>query len=220
MEVRKRDKTVEKFDFSKIENAVRSAFTDNGCETPESVLKCLRDRYDETLDKIVDVEEIQDSVEDCLMDINPKIAKAYIIYRYEHKIIRENKDKLFREISKKLKAEDVQNQNANVDEYSFGGRLGEVTRIVTKDYALKNCMTRKARRNHENNEIYIHDLDNYAVGTHNCLTIPFDHLLRDGFNVRQTDVRPANSVDTAMQLVAVIMQLQSLQQFGRLKPAC
>lgn len=49
---------------------------------------------------------------------------------------------------------------------------------------------------------------------HNCLSIPFDKLLAEGFNTRQTDVRPANSINTAFQLVAVIFQLQSLQQFG------
>lgn len=42
-----------------------------------------------------------------------------------------------------------------------------------------------------------------------------DDLLKKGFNTRQTDVRPANSVNTAFQLVAVIFQLQSLNQFGR-----
>jgi ribonucleoside-triphosphate reductase len=71
-----------------------------------------------------------------------------------------------------------------------------------------------SRENHLNNEIYIHDLDSYAVGMHNCLTIPFDKLLKEGFNTRQTDVRPARSINTAFQLVAVLFQLQSLQQFG------
>jgi ribonucleoside-triphosphate reductase len=52
------------------------------------------------------------------------------------------------------------------------------------------------------------------------MSIPFDDLLANGFNTRQTDVRPANSVNTAFQLIAVIMQLQSLQEFGRLKAAC
>jgi ribonucleoside-triphosphate reductase len=46
------------------------------------------------------------------------------------------------------------------------------------------------------------------------MSIPFDDLLANGFNTRQTDVRPANSVNTAFQLIAVIMQLQSLQEFG------
>jgi ribonucleoside-triphosphate reductase len=54
-----------------------------------------------------------------------------------------------------------------------------------------------ARNNHVNNEIYIHDLDHYYLGDHNCLSIPFDDLLANGFNTRQTDVRPAGSVNTA-----------------------
>lgn len=59
-----------------------------------------------------------------------------------------------------------------------------------------------------------------GIITGNCLSIPFDDLLAKGFNTRQTDIRPANSVNTAFQLVAVIFQLQSLQQFGRLNTAC
>ena len=46
------------------------------------------------------------------------------------------------------------------------------------------------------------------------MSIPFDDLLAKGFKTKQTDVRPAQSINTAMQLIAVIFQLQSLQQFG------
>ena len=58
------------------------------------------------------------------------------------------------------------------------------------------------------------DLDSYAVGMHNCLSIPFDDLLKNGFVTRQVDIRPARSINTALQLIAVIFQIQSLQQFG------
>lgn len=51
-------------------------------------------------------------------------------------------------------------------------------------------------------------------GNHNCLSVPFDDLLAKGFNTRQVDIRPANSINTAFQLLAVIFQIQSLQQFG------
>ena len=88
--------------------------------------------------------------------------------------------------------------------------MGEATSVMTKEYALKNLISPKFAYNHINNRIYIHDLDSYAVGMHNCLSIPFDDLLAKGFKTRQTDVRPAGSLDTAMQLVAVIFQLQSL----------
>lgn len=230
MLVRKRDNTLEKFHFGKIEKAIESAFdsckkhienTKTGSfedikkNAVENIIACLNNVYNEESDSTVDVEEIQDNVERCLMSSDYQyVAKSYIIYRYIHKLVRDNQSKLTKSLKKKLLAEDVQNQNANVDEYSFGGRMGEASRLVTKKYALDFCMSRKARRNHENNEIYIHDLDSYAVGMTNCLTSPLDDLLNNGFNTRQTDVRPANSLNTAFQLVAVIFQLQSLQQFG------
>lgn len=163
----------------------------------------------------VDVEQIQDWVEEYLMRSERKdVAKAYIRFRYKKEVARDVKDDFIRGIEEKLTAKNVQNQNANVDERSFGGRMGEATSYMTKDYALKYLVSNKARKHHLENRIYIHDLDHYAVGSHNCLSIPFDDLLANGFNTRQTDVRPANSVNTAFQLVAVIFQLQSLQQFG------
>ena len=142
------------------------------------------------------------------------VAKAYIRYRYKKEVAREIKSDFFDAIGEKLEAKNVQNQNANIDEYSFGGRLGEAAGVMTKQYALDNLISPKAKANHLNNRIYIHDLDAYATGMHNCLSVPFDKLLAEGFNTRQVDVRPANSVNTAMQLVAVIFQIQSLQQFG------
>ena len=142
------------------------------------------------------------------------VAKAYIKYREMRTKERNWNNEMMRAAEKKLTGAKIDNQNANVDERSFGGRRGEFDSVISRQYALDNCMSKMARENHLNNEIYIHDLDAYAVGMHNCLSIPFDDLLAKGFNTRQTDVRPANSVNTAMQLVAVLFQLQSLQQFG------
>lgn len=161
------------------------------------------------------VEYIADQVEKKLVKYNAyEVAKEYITYRYLHSMARSKYDDLMDAIRIKLGAQDVQNQNANVDEHSFGGRVGEMANLINKQFALDYLLSDMARNNHLNNEIYEHDLDAYAVGSHNCMSIPFDHLLADGFNTRQTDVRPAGSANTAFQLVAVIFQLQSLQQFG------
>ena len=162
----------------------------------------------------ISVEEIQDKVEEFLMKYDPKTARKYVRYRYRKEVIREQRDDFYLRLKDKIEATNVQNQNANVDEYSFGGRKGETDSAIMKEYALNYCVSDMARENHEGNMIYIHDLDAYAVGMHNCLTIPFDDLLAKGFNTRQTDVRPARSINTAFQLIAVIFQLQSLQQFG------
>ena len=161
-------------------------------------------------EKPLSVEDIQNMVETKIQEAGAyHVAKHYIKYRYEREMARNEKA-----LMEKLTASNVQNQNANVDEHSFGGRMGETLSLVAKKYALEHIVSKKSARNHNNNEIYIHDLDSYAVGMHNCLSLPFDKLLTEGFNTRQCDVRPAGSINTAMQLVAVIFQLQSLQQFG------
>ena len=217
----KRDGSVVEFDKSKIERAVLAAFEDvdgkisQYAETKATNIAEYVEEQAEASDHELNVEEIQDLVENGLMSCKRKdVARAYIQYRYERNRVREHNTQFMQEVARKLDASDVQNQNANVDEHSFGGRMGEANRALTKKFALDYCMSEMSRNNHLNNYIYIHDLDSYAVGMHNCLTIPFDDILAKGFNTRQTDVRPANSVNTAFQLVAVIFQLQSLQQFG------
>ena len=217
----KRDGRKKKFDKFKIVDAVLAAFKSvDGTITEYAEIKAgniadyIQD-YAENSDHELTIEEIQDLVEKGLSSTKRKdVAKEYILYRNERTRKRNKNSALVRNIGEKLKASNVENQNANVDELSFGGRRGEAAGVLMKQYALDYCMSEMARNNHLDNIIYTHDLDSYAVGMHNCLTVPFDDLLANGFNTRQTDVRPANSVNTAFQLVAVIFQLQSLQQFG------
>ena len=212
--IRKRDGRIEPFSRKKIIDAITPAMKRAGQDEPDTVER-IAEEIENSPGDILDVEQIQNMVELKLMKTSLKpTAKEYIIYRNDRSRIRNNKTELMRRVRAKLLANNVENQNANVDEKSFGGRIGAVSSEVMKQYALDECMSEMSRNNHLNNEIYIHDLDHYAIGDHNCLSIPFDDLLANGFNTRQTDVRPANSVNTAFQLVAVIFQLQSLQQFG------
>lgn len=217
----KRDGSQVLYNKDKIYEAINAAneeciLKEEGHLTLESLYDALEDIDSRCNDHVSDigVEEIQNIVERVLMSYEPDVARAYIRYRYMKEVAREYKADFFEAIGEKLAAKNVANQNANVDEHSFGGRVGEASDAMMKEYALNFCMSKMARENHLNNQIYIHDLSAYAVGMHNCLTVPFDHLLEKGFNTRQVDIRPANSVDTAFQLVAVIFQLQSLMQFG------
>lgn len=214
----KRDGRESAFNPINIRLAISKAFAEvdgDVTNNSEVIINRITNQIAEMNNEKMSVEEIQDIVETKLMQSSRKdVAKAYILYRNERTKVREKNSKLVQDMSEKLLAKNVQNQNANVDEKSFGGRVGEASDSVMKKYALDYCMSEMAKNNHLNNEIYIHDLNSYAVGMHNCLSIPFDKLLANGFNTRQTDVRPANSVNTAFQLVAVIFQLQSLQQFG------
>ena len=221
IQVRKRDGSLVPFDLSKIKNAIlKDLKAINHAGNIDDIATHYANRVDGLCrekflgeGEVFDIENIQDTVVQVLASEGEvRAVIAYCEYRYQHKLERDQRIKQTYE--EKLMAKNVVNQNANIDEYSGGGRSGEAANVYEKQYALEHCMSKLARTNHDNNEVYIHDLNKYAIGCHNCLSIPFDNLLSKGFHTRQGDVRPAGSLNTAMQLVAVIFQLQSLNQFG------
>ena len=219
MQIEKRDGTLVPYDNNKIILAIEKAMNEvDGMIYEHDTAKDIAYEIEKKIKSNsvpVSVEVIQDWVEDYLMRSERRdVARAYIRYRYKKEVARHQSNEFIEAIREKLEGKDIRNQNANVDERSFGGRQGEASSLVNKKLALDYLVSETTRKNHLENMIYIHDLDSYYVGSHNCLSIPFDDLLANGFNTRQTDVRPAGSVNTAFQLVAVIFQIQSLQQFG------
>lgn len=167
-QIRKRDGRIEPFSRQKIIDAITSAMKRAG-QDDNAAVERIADEIANSPGDILDVEQIQNMVEMKLMKTSLKpTAKEYIIYRNDRSRIRNSKTELMRRVREKLLANNVENQNANVDEKSFGGRIGSVSSEVMKQYALDECMSEMARNNHLNNEIYIHDLDHYAIGDHNC----------------------------------------------------
>ncbi len=219
MQIQKRDGTYQDFDREKIINAILKAFKEIDGDVIDYAItksKKIADFIEnKAKDAVMSIDEIQEMLENGLMSTKRRdVARAYIEYRHDRDQVRRWKNDMMAAMEQKLNGSNIENSNANMDENSFGGRKGEATNIMLKQYALDNCMSKKSKNLHLSNHIYIHDLDNYALGTHNCLTLPVDKLLAEGFNTRQTDIRPANSVNTAFQLLAVLFQLQSLMQFG------
>ncbi len=213
-EVIKRDGQVVPFNKEKIRTAVFKAMDEVGYKQKELV-DCIIYPIEKMSQERLSVEEIQDEVETLLIQCKMvEVAKAYIRYRYKRNEERAKDAEIMKRVQEKLDGKTIENSNANMDEASAGGKVGSVAETILKQHALDYCMSKMARENHLNNQIYIHDLSSYSVGLHNCLTMPLDDLLAKGFKVRQTDIRPANSVNTAMQLVAVLFQVQSLNQFG------
>lgn len=220
MKVKKRDGKVQGFDLNKPIHALEKVYK-NGVkkEVPDGLIskftESIRAWLETMKEDVVDIETVQDFLRDFLMSVGEnEAAEQFIIYREERSRYRESNTKLAKNIATKLYAKNVVNQNANLDENSFSGRIGEAGAVVCKDFALKNSMSKMARKNHEGNMIYQHDLDKFVSGMHNCLTDPVDILLEHGITLKQCDIRPANSLNTAFQLIAVNFQVQSLEQFG------
>ena len=222
MEVKKRNGDIENFDPTTIFRSISKANRNKNVPTDK---KIDEDKITKVVDyvvkkvkqlnlNVVETKKIATIVEDGLMNRNCyDIAREYILHRKKQEDERLMQTELMLEVKEKLLAENVLNQNANMDEHSFGGRKGEASSEVMKKFALL-MMNPKWAKNHETNKIYQHDMDSYYLGMHNCLSLPLDDMLANDIDVRQTGIRPAGCISTAMQLVAVYFQIQSLQQFG------
>lgn len=160
MKVIKRDGTPQEYSFIKVADAITKAFTSVNQEVPEKFLEQVKDAVEKVIIKNngegTPIEEIQDVIQKELIKRNKyEVVESFINYRRKREEIREQKSDLMKQINDKLSAKNVQNQNANLDEASFGGRLGETAGAVAKNLALKT-MSKMARKNHEENMIYIH----------------------------------------------------------------
>lgn len=87
LKVVKRDRSIEDFNVQKVVNAVQKAFASVGCGLPEYLNTMIPALFEEG--DVIGVEDIQDRVERLLMGMNPKVAKAYILYREKAKKARE-----------------------------------------------------------------------------------------------------------------------------------
>jgi ribonucleoside-triphosphate reductase len=147
MYVIKRDGSRVFYDPQKVIDAINKAFIEvDGIlyetDTAEDIALEI-EKMIEKSNSDISVETIQNCIEDFLMRSERRdVARAYIRFRYKREIAREQKDIFFKAISEKLQAKNVQNQNANVDEHSFGGRMGEATDVMTKQYALDYCLSK------------------------------------------------------------------------------
>lgn len=109
---------------------------------------------------------------------------------------------------------EVLRENANLNGESFSGKMSKLGSEYAKWYANHFVMPGRVVQAIQDNIVYVHDLDQYAIGTTNCIFIPFDKLLREGFNTGNGSVRPPTSIMTAMALVAIIFQSQQNSQYG------
>lgn len=215
MKVIKRNGTFVEFDKTKIYNAIIKAMMDTKVGKDEKLAENIATKIEINYDPPKSVEEIQNLVEEYLMlSSRPDAARSYIRYRYKREIERERIKRNSEKITPIIKCENVENSNANIDEYSFSGRNNRASSLIMKEYALNELMDKDVAEAHRKGILYTHDISEYAVGSHNCLNTDIAKLLQNGFVTRNGDVRPANSLSTACQLIAVILQAQSQVQFG------
>jgi anaerobic ribonucleoside-triphosphate reductase len=109
---------------------------------------------------IFEIEKIQDAIEMALMQLEPGVAKRFIVYREKRKNIREsNGFDVSSIISNYLDESDWRvKENANVN-YSLGGLILHNSGSMSSNYWLNEIYTEKIRNAHINGDLHIHDLN-------------------------------------------------------------
>ncbi|HOD73148.1 MAG TPA: anaerobic ribonucleoside-triphosphate reductase, partial [Candidatus Bipolaricaulis anaerobius] len=215
-QVRKRDGSVVPFEREKIASAIGRALGEVGrgdadlaAQLAARVEQMLSGRFGPLFGP-PHVEEIQDAVEEVLMAAGlPDAARAYIVYRHQHKQLREIKELVDPElVGSYLNGQDWRvRENSNMA-FSLQGLNVFLTEKIIGQYWLTKVYPEPIRRAHVEGDFHIHDLG--TLGPY-CVGWDLADLLRLGFRGARGKVesRPPKHFRVAlMQAVNFLYTLQ------------
>ena len=187
MEIYKRNGQKVLFDKTKIVHSVMAAYKSVGEDfdikedaalNEHFSLKNLNDWCVKELDILIpSVEDIQDRVEKYLMKTNPKVAKAYILYREQRKQTRFITERInymeeYSQSHDNAATSSETDANANVTMKNVANLEGEV-------YKVTNRLIQRARMKSKLNELYPElakqyeaDLNHHIIYTHDEASTP------------------------------------------------
>lgn len=159
------------------------------------------------------IEQIQDEVERTLINAKyVKTARAYIIYREQHRVMREDKRTVVDVVSSvdEYLSQNDWRVNANANQgYSLGGMILNVSGKVTANYWLSHVYPAEIGQAHRTAAIHIHDLDMLSGY---CAGWSLRTLLMEGLNgvPGKVEASPAAHMSSAVgQIVNFLGTLQN-----------
>jgi ribonucleoside-triphosphate reductase len=221
MIITKRNGTEVPFDINKIDNAITKA----ALEVDEShrlssddihyIAQQIQKRCN-TLDRAVNVEEIQDMVEEKLIQYNAaEIARKYIKYRYKHELIRKANTtdatilSLIENVNEEVKQENA-NKNPTINSTQRDYMAGE----VSKDISRRILLPKDVVEAHDSGKIHFHDMDYFSQHMHNCCLINLEDMLQNGTVISGTLIEKPHSFSTACNITTQIVAQVASNQYG------
>ncbi len=214
--IKKREGSIVDYDENKITEVIFKAAVAVGGSNKE-IAKFLASRVTKRLQDIhIDmptVEQVQDLVEKVLIENgHAKTAKAFILYREQHRKLRESKN-LLMDIDKTMheyldKLDWRVNENSNVG-FSLGGLILYISGKVTANFWLNNVYPQEISEAHINADYHIHDLSMFSAY---CAGWSLRMLLMEGFGgvTGQLKTVPPKHFDTVVgQMVNFLGTLQN-----------
>lgn len=184
--VTKRDGLVTDFDLSKISIAIEKAFKAQDKEYNQDIidllaLKVTADFSSKVKDSLIQVEDIQDSVENILIKAGyADVAKGYILYRKQREKIRNLNSTMLNYkdiVDSYVKVTDWRVKENSTVTYSVGGLILSNSGAITANYWLSEIYDDEIGQAHRNADIHIHDL---SMLTGYCAGWSLKQLIQEG----------------------------------------
>ncbi|MEG1689009.1 MAG: anaerobic ribonucleoside-triphosphate reductase, partial [Hafnia sp.] len=215
----KRDGCQVPFDEQRIKEAVVRAAQAAGVDDTDYCATVARVVAMQMADlERVDIHVIQNAVENQLMAGNYKqLARAYIEYRHDRDVSREQRGRLNQEIRGLVEQSNAAllNENANKDSKVIPTQRDLLAGIVAKHYATQHILPRDVVLAHERGEIHYHDLD-YSpfFPMFNCMLIDLKGMLTNGFKMGNAEIERPKSISTATAVTAQIIAQVASHIYG------
>ena len=171
-----------------------------------------------TAENLPTVEDVQDCAEKVLIRHNlSEAAKAYILYRKKHQLMRESSATLNAQLKEIFDSSSIDSNlkrdNANIDGDSAMGTMLQVGAAASKAFYAANYLTEEEAAANRSGDIHIHDFDFYAL-TETCCQIDFKSLAARGFSTGHGFIRPPQSVQSYAALACIAIQANQNDQHG------
>lgn len=207
------------FDPRKIEVAILKAFAEVRSESDDDIRECARRiaKEIESIGKDLSVEDIQDMVEKKLMATKYKdVAKAYVEYRYKHKLIREfnTTDKTIKEL---LCGESDywNNENSNKNARVVTTQRDYIAGITSTDIARRLLLPADVVEADDEGIIHFHDKDYFAqLSLHNCELVNLEDMLQNGTVLNGVMIRKPHRLLTATTIATQIITAVTSSSYG------
>ena len=182
----KRNGSIVDFDIHRIEIAISKAFEAVKVEYNEDIiqlltLKVTADFSSKVKDNLIQVEEIQDSVEKVLgLAGYTEVSKAYVLYRKQREKVRNAHSTFlnYREVvDNYVHVKDWRVKENSTVTYSVGGMILSNSGAITANYWLSEIYDEEIAEAHRNADIHLHDL---SMLTGYCAGWSLKQLIQEG----------------------------------------
>lgn len=219
MIVTKRDGRKVEFDKNKIKLAILKAFLEVDGEETSYAKDKARDiaNYIESLERDLDVEEIQEIIINKLMASSRKdVATRYVEYRYRRKLVRESNttDKTILELISG-NSDYWNNENSNKNAKLVTTQRDYMAGIVSEDISKRFLLPPEVVQAHEEGIIHFHDIDYFGQKSlHNCDLIDLEDMLQNGTVISDVLIERPHSFSTACNIATQIIAQVASSQYG------